>query len=46
MNQTTAVLNRWTNEGQKTDVPKATYGDPWATAVSATVGLRTAVTCV
>lgn len=28
MNQTTAVLNRWTNEGQKTDVPKATYGDP------------------
>ena len=28
MNQTTAMLNRWTNEGQVTDVPKATYGDP------------------
>ena len=28
MNQTTAVLNRWTNEGQVTDVPKATYADP------------------
>ncbi len=28
MNQTTALLNRWTTEGQVTDVPKATYGDP------------------
>lgn len=28
MNQTTAVLNRWTTEGQVTDVPKATFGDP------------------
>ena len=28
MNQTTAMLNRWTTEGQVTDVPKATYGDP------------------
>ena len=28
MNQTTAMLNRWTNEGQVTDIPKATYGDP------------------
>ena len=28
MNQTTAMLNRWTSEGQQTDIPKATYGDP------------------
>lgn len=28
MNQTTAMLNRWTNEGQVTDVPKATFADP------------------
>ncbi|MDE7166949.1 MAG: SusC/RagA family TonB-linked outer membrane protein [Bacteroidaceae bacterium] len=28
MNQTTAMLNRWTSEGQVTDIPKATYGDP------------------
>lgn len=28
MNQTTAMLNRWTTEGQVTDIPKATYGDP------------------
>ena len=28
MNQSTAILNRWTNEGQATTVPKATYGDP------------------
>jgi len=28
MNQTTAMLNRWTAEGQVTDIPKATYGDP------------------
>ncbi len=28
MNQTTAMLNRWTYEGQVTDVPKATYDDP------------------
>lgn len=28
MNQTTAVLNRWSYEGQVTDMPKATYGDP------------------
>ncbi len=26
-NQTTAVLNRWTYEGQKTDMPKACYVD-------------------
>lgn len=32
MNQTTAVLNRWTNEGQVTDVPKATFGDPMQNA--------------
>ena len=29
-NQTQAVLNRWRYEGQKTDIPKATYGDPMA----------------
>ena len=28
MNQTSAMLNRWANEGQVTDIPKATYGDP------------------
>lgn len=28
MNQTTAMMNRWTNEGMVTDMPKATYGDP------------------
>ena len=26
-NQTTAMLHRWTYEGQKTDIPHATYGD-------------------
>ncbi len=28
MNQTSAMLNRWMVEGQKTDMPKATYDDP------------------
>ena len=28
MNQTTAMLNRWTTEGQETNIPRATYGDP------------------
>ena len=28
MNQTLAVANRWTAEGQKTDIPRAEYGDP------------------
>ena len=28
MNQTLAMTNRWTAEGQVTDIPKATYGDP------------------
>ena len=27
-NQTTAMLRRWTAEGQLTDIPQATYGDP------------------
>ncbi len=27
-NQTTAMLNRWTSEGQQTDIPRASYGDP------------------
>ena len=27
-NQTTAVYNRWTTEGQQTDIPRASYGDP------------------
>ncbi|MCU4162947.1 SusC/RagA family TonB-linked outer membrane protein [Carboxylicivirga caseinilyticus] len=27
-NQTNAVRNRWRTEGQVTDIPKATYGDP------------------
>lgn len=28
MNQTTAMVNRWTHEGQVTDIPKVAYGDP------------------
>ncbi|MDL2222621.1 SusC/RagA family TonB-linked outer membrane protein [Bacteroidales bacterium OttesenSCG-928-M11] len=27
-NQTTAMVNRWTTEGQRTSMPKAVYGDP------------------
>ncbi|QQT27167.1 SusC/RagA family TonB-linked outer membrane protein [Sphingobacterium spiritivorum] len=27
-NQSTAILNRWQEEGQMTTIPKATYGDP------------------
>ena len=27
-NQTTTMTNRWRAEGQQTDVPRATYGDP------------------
>lgn len=32
MNQTSAMLNRWTNEGMVTNIPKATYGDPMGNA--------------
>ena len=28
MNQTVAMTNRWTADGQVTDIPKAVYGDP------------------
>jgi len=28
MNQSLAMVNRWTCEGQQTDIPKAEYGDP------------------
>ena len=28
MNQTTAMINRWCYEGQVTEIPRATYGDP------------------
>ncbi|MBR0432924.1 MAG: SusC/RagA family TonB-linked outer membrane protein [Bacteroidaceae bacterium] len=28
MNQTTALLNRWAYEGQVTDIPAVSYGDP------------------
>ena len=28
LNQTTAMLNRWTTEGQQTDIPRASYRDP------------------
>ena len=31
-NQTTAVVNRWTYDGQQTEQPKATYGDPMGNA--------------
>jgi hypothetical protein len=27
-NQTTAIYNRWYTEGQQTDIPRASYGDP------------------
>ena len=27
-NQTTAMIGRWITENQKTDIPRATYGDP------------------
>lgn len=27
-NQSTAMMNRWVANGQKTDIPRATYGDP------------------
>jgi TonB-linked SusC/RagA family outer membrane protein len=32
LNQTTAMLNRWTYEGQKTEMPKAFYDDPMGNA--------------
>ena len=31
-NQTTALNRRWISEGQQTDIPKATYGDPMGNA--------------
>ncbi|MEL1240934.1 SusC/RagA family TonB-linked outer membrane protein [Flavobacterium flavipallidum] len=31
-NQTAAVANRWVAEGQQTDIPKATWGDPMGNA--------------
>ncbi|MEY2868620.1 MAG: hypothetical protein RIR01_1080, partial [Bacteroidota bacterium] len=31
-NQTVAVANRWVAEGQQTDIPKATWGDPMGNA--------------
>lgn len=31
-NQTTAMLNRWTADGQTTNMPRATYGDPMGNA--------------
>jgi TonB-linked SusC/RagA family outer membrane protein len=31
-NQSTAVVNRWRAEGQQTDMPKATWGDPMGNA--------------
>lgn len=31
-NQTTAMLNRWSVDGQSTDMPKAAYGDPHGNA--------------
>ena len=32
MNQTVAMVNRWTCDGQVTEVPKATFGDPMQNA--------------
>jgi hypothetical protein len=31
-NQTTALNRRWIGEGQQTDIPKATFGDPMGNA--------------
>lgn len=31
-NQTTAMENRWMADGQQTDIPRATYGDPMGNA--------------
>ena len=31
-NQTTAMRGRWSSEGQKTDIPRLTYGDPMGNA--------------
>ncbi|HEX8017198.1 MAG TPA: SusC/RagA family TonB-linked outer membrane protein, partial [Flavobacterium sp.] len=31
-NQSTAIANRWRAEGQQTDIPKATWGDPMGNA--------------
>ncbi|HET9571555.1 MAG TPA: SusC/RagA family TonB-linked outer membrane protein [Bacteroidales bacterium] len=31
-NQTTAMQNRWVANGQETDIPRATYGDPMGNA--------------
>lgn len=31
-NQTTAMTSRWTTEGQVTDIPRITYGDPMGNA--------------
>lgn len=33
LNQTTAITNRWTTEGQITQVPKSVYGDPMGNSV-------------
>lgn len=32
LNQTTAMENRWTADGQQTNMPRATYGDPMGNA--------------
>jgi hypothetical protein len=32
-NQTTAIVNRWTTEGQRTSIPKAEYADPQGNSV-------------
>lgn len=31
-NQTTAMISRWTHDGQQTTMPRATYGDPMGNA--------------
>lgn len=33
MNQTTAMLTRWSHEGQITDMPRAVYGDPMGNSI-------------
>ena len=44
-NQQVASVNRWRYEDQVTDIPRAVYAIRWATTVSATAGLRMALTC-
>lgn len=45
VNQTTAMQNRWTTEGQVTDIRVPPISTRWATVASATASSRTAPIC-